>query len=325
MVKSDIYKLIKTCVIIVVVVVVVDLSLGLVMSLYSERRGLPGDYTKIEYLFREAQDDVVIVGSSVAINSFMTEMMSDSLELSFFNGGCNAQNIIFFRCLIDGMLKRHSPEGIILVLQPEDLSEEYVGRIQLLNPYYGRSEVIDAALALQNDSKSTIFLHSNLYKYNTVWFRIFLQSLLPNEEMQDRGFVAKKKPQNLPVFINRGDDPDKKEIYEVKARCLEEILAQLKGHEIEVLVVFPPYYQMLENHGNPYSKQVTMEICERYRVPVIDHNLMPYFLERPELFYDDLHLNGEGAAMYTRMFLEQLKESEFYRNIKSEKDEMVEL
>lgn len=110
--NRSIFKLVKTCVSIIVIVLVFDVIFGQVMSFYSKRYGLPGDYAKIEYLFHQANEDVVIIGSSVAINSFMPDIMMDSLGISVFNGGCNAQNIIFFRCMIDGLLEHHRPRGV---------------------------------------------------------------------------------------------------------------------------------------------------------------------------------------------------------------------
>ena len=111
--NRSIFKLVKTCVSIIVIVLVFDVIFGQVMSFYSKRYGLPGDYAKIEYLFHQANEDVVIIGSSVAINSFMPDIMMDSLGISVFNGGCNAQNIIFFRCMIDGLHEHHRPRGVI--------------------------------------------------------------------------------------------------------------------------------------------------------------------------------------------------------------------
>ena len=85
--NRSIFKLVKTCVSIIVIVLVFDVIFGQVMSFYSKRYGLPGDYAKIEYLFHQANEDVVIIGSSVAINSFMPDIMMDSLGISVFMGG----------------------------------------------------------------------------------------------------------------------------------------------------------------------------------------------------------------------------------------------
>ena len=319
--NRSIFKLVKTCVSIIVIVLVFDVIFGQVMSFYSKRYGLPGDYAKIEYLFHQANEDVVIIGSSVAINSFMPDIMMDSLGISVFNGGCNAKNIIFFRCMIDGLLEHHRPRGVILALQPDDLSDDHIGRIELLNPYYGRNPVIDSALVLQNDGKCSAFLRSNLYKYNTVWFRIFLQSFLPREEMANHGFVAKHKPNNLPIFENYGDEPDDDFIYSVKLEYLKAIITQLRSNNVELVVVFPPYYRKLRHEGNPYSKRVITELCRENGIRVIDDNQMEYFFDRPELFYDNMHLNGDGARIFTDMFINQILKSDFYKKIKSKKNE----
>ena len=53
-----------------------------------------GKLCKIEYLFHQANEDVVIIGSSVAINSFMPDIMMDSLEFLFLMGvQCSKHNI----------------------------------------------------------------------------------------------------------------------------------------------------------------------------------------------------------------------------------------
>lgn len=319
--NRDVIKCIKTCVALVVIVILLDVLFGQIMSFYSKRYGLPGDYAKIEYLFRQSQDDVLILGSSVAINSFMPAAMMDSLGVSIFNGGCNAQNLVFFRCVVDGALKHHQPRGIILVLQPDELAFDDMGRISLLNPYYGQSSLIDSTLALQNNGKAAFFLHSNLYRYNTVWFRILLQSFLPKEEMANYGFVAKHKPLLLPEFNDLGSRPDDRFVAPDKLQSLQAIIGQVQADDVELLVVIPPCYKRLMAGGNPYSKQLLKQVCQEHGVQVMDYSEMDYFWQRPELFYDNSHLNGEGANVFTQMFIGQILKSEFYQRVKNKSDE----
>lgn len=322
--NKDVLKCIKTCVALVVMVILLDVIFGQIMSFYSKRYGLPGDSAKIEYLFRESEDDVVIIGSSTAINSFMPSLMMDSMGVSIFNGGCNAQNLTFFRCLVDGMLEHHKPEGVILTLLPNELALDNLGRIELLNPYYGKSALMDSVLSLQNDGKGSIFLHSSLYRYNSVWLRILLQSFMPREEMENYGFVAKHKPHNPPVFEDHGREPDDRFVDADKVKYLREIIRQIQANQIELLVVIPPYYKRLMAGGNPYSKQLLMEICQENGVPVMDYNQMEYFWQRPELFYDGMHLNGDGALVFTKMFIDRILKSDFYQNVKNKKNETCE-
>ena len=38
-------------------------------------------------------------------------------------------------------------------------------------------------------------------------------------------------------------------------------------------------------------------------------------------FYDNMHLNGDGARIFTDMFINQILKSDFYKKIKSKKNE----
>lgn len=82
-----------------------------------------------------------------------------------------------------------------------------------------------------------------------------------DEEMANHGFVAKHKPNNLPIFENYGDEPDDDFIYSVKLEYLKAIITQLRSNNVELVVVFPPYYRKLRHEGNPYSKRVITELC----------------------------------------------------------------
>lgn len=137
----------------------------------------------------------------------------------------------------------------------------------------------------------------------------------------NHGFVAKHKPNNLPIFENYGDEPDDDFIYSVKLEYLKAIITQLRSNNVELVVVFPPYYRKLRHEGNPYSKRVITELCRENGIRVIDDNQMEYFFDRPELFYDNMHLNGDGARIFTDMFINQILKSDFYKKIKSKKNE----
>ena len=55
----------------------------------------------------------------------------------------------------------------------------------------------------------------------------------------------------------------------------------------------------------------------------IDDNLMPYFRDKPQLFYDTQHLNGDGARIYTSLFIGQLLRSDFYQKIKNTENDTL--
>ena len=47
--------------------------------------------------------------------------------------------------------------------------------------------------------------------------------------------------------------------------------------------------------------------CNQNNVPFIDDSHHPFFEEHPEYFYDNFHLNVDGAKIYTQLFLQELK------------------
>jgi hypothetical protein len=49
-------------------------------------------------------------------------------------------------------------------------------------------------------------------------------------------------------------------------------------------------------------------LCESKGVCFINNSNNRYFIEHPEWFKDETHLNSDGADEYTRFFIKQLKE-----------------
>ena len=77
---------------VLLIVVAVDLLFGLGARYYLRTHSLKGDYRSADYLIKDSVDELVVLGSSVALNSINTKVISDSLGISAFNGGSNGQN-----------------------------------------------------------------------------------------------------------------------------------------------------------------------------------------------------------------------------------------
>ena len=84
-------RLIIFIAIIISTVLVVDILFGVFSRYYVNNYQIPGDYRTIDYLIKETNDDVLIIGSSVALNSTISSVLEDSLNMSVWTGACNAQ------------------------------------------------------------------------------------------------------------------------------------------------------------------------------------------------------------------------------------------
>jgi hypothetical protein len=81
------YKVLVVMAALILLIVLIDLLFGVCMDAYLTKHSLPGDYAKIEYLMKETDEDMLILGSSIAINAYIPQMIEDSLGISCFNGG----------------------------------------------------------------------------------------------------------------------------------------------------------------------------------------------------------------------------------------------
>ena len=97
-------------------VAVVDVVSGLAMSRYVSTHNLPGDYTKINYMLRSGKEDILILGSSVGMNSLIPSEFEKKFGLTCFNAGANDQAMEFHEVMLSEFMKRQS-----LTLREEDV------------------------------------------------------------------------------------------------------------------------------------------------------------------------------------------------------------
>ena len=67
-----------------------------------------------------------------------------------------------------------------------------------------------------------------------------------------------------------------------------------------------PYYVLLNPNRNTESEHIMKDICFKYEFPFYDNRQLPEFLSHPEYFYDNKHLNYEGAKVYTDCILNEI-------------------
>ena len=283
-------------------VIAIDFLFGYVAEKYIKKYGLRGDYQPIEYVIKKCEDDVLFIGSSVVINSLMPSVLEDSLGISCYNAGANAQTMQYFHTILSCVLQRYTPKMIILGLRPDELSGEDMGRYQLLVPYYntGYNE-IDSVLE-SKDGGEKYLLKSNLYHYNTIWFRIFLYHFVGGHSNNNKGFSGKKRPKAPPyltLFKNCQN------VSLMKKDILCNIIDSCKLRGIKLILFSPPmYYKFKEKTGTIRELE---RICKDNKIPYYYDTQDSLFKEHQEWFYDNVHLNKYGAYEYSKIFANRIK------------------
>jgi hypothetical protein len=73
----------------------------------------------------------------------------------------------------------------------------------------------------------------------------------------------------------------------------------------KVFVVISPEYAKLEHDKK--IMEVLTDIAAKYGVAVLDYSRKEFFLDHPELFRDEEHLNENGAEIFSDMISRDMR------------------
>ncbi|MDE6810750.1 MAG: hypothetical protein K2J15_00195, partial [Muribaculaceae bacterium] len=283
--------------VVVLTVCVVDILFGLFFNNYIKKNVLPGDYESVEKVLRNNDAEILVLGSSVALNSINTKAVEDSTGLITFNAGGNGQTFPFFLTMLKAAIKQKIPAKVILCVNPNVFASDGLGnRYNLLAPYYGLGiSDIDKNLSL-NRKYDKYLLNITSYRLNNIWFRILMYHFISPDLRGENGYIGKPVP---PVFPNKLS-------FQIKSlsqeRCneLEEFLRVCSDNKIDLTIVFTPLYNdiIIANKDQNVLSQVTA-LAEKYKVRVFNDIELEPFASDSTLFYDNTHININGTDIYT--------------------------
>ena len=79
-----------------------------------------------------------------------------------------------------------------------------------------------------------------------------------------------------------------------------------------MVVVFLPKYLKLYNDGNLSSIKDVKNICDKYDIKYYVDVQKEEFLSDSTMFYDETHLNKEGAYKYTSDLVSRMKKDSIF-------------
>ncbi len=299
-------RVIIWAIIIIAVVAVLDLGFGALFNSYMKRHTLPGDYEMTDHILRNFGDEeLVVLGSSVALNSINTKTLEDSLNVRTFNGAANGQSFPFHLTLLKAILDQQTPRQVILGIIPDNLATTGKGgRYNFLAPYYGLG-IADIDIMMENgDAAERMFLKSNFYRLNRIWFRIFLYNFVQAGIKGENGFIAKPIPPQFPERIEAGEN---KAMSAERRSEFMEFVELCRKNDIDLMVVFTPMCLTPTDLSADSIVSEVRKICEANGVRLYDDRLLKPFDADNTLFYDDAHINIDGSKIYTDTILNRLK------------------
>ena len=268
------------------------------------------EWTKTAFILDKCDAECLVVGSSKAERSYETQLLSDSLHLSIYNGGQGGCFFLFQNCVINMLLDRGHTKQIIWDVQPECIAEgvtmqEYQN-VRYLSPYYD-SDTWAKAFVDSEDERASLKMRCHMFRYNSK----LVQYVLP---IVGGGKKTRGGYNPLPTSGYKYPEMNKDKegsIEEVKLdveklRVYEKTLERCRVKGVALTIFVSPSYII---KGTQYIGAVDKlsEIANKYGYELKDYSSAPCFMGDNTLFNDAGHRNDKGARLDTEMIISELK------------------
>ncbi|MDE6234368.1 MAG: hypothetical protein K2M56_01290 [Muribaculaceae bacterium] len=279
-----------------------DLSAGLLRKgFYRSDR----DFSKVEYIVRHADEDVIIIGNSAAESHLDPVKIADSLSLSCFNGGRGGASVRFHIALIRLLLQRHRPKLILYAINSNNLFvSKDQGSFDLLKPLYGlHSELLDSIMDQHYPDERVLF-RSNLWLLNPnlVDLCLYKSGKAVPLLIKNKGF--KPLQSLLPVDkISRSDSIGVDNDIFNDLKSIKDI-CQHAG--VRLFIMITPDYIFRSN--SPPLRETLLSLSDDNQTCSVWYDAdNPFFKSDSLHFFDHTHLNKAAAEIYTDSIISRLK------------------
>ena len=281
-------QLTSRLVLFVAVTAVLDVTMGETLAALV-RRVRRGGAVGVVNSSIAAEAGAVILGSSRASHGYDDEALTELLGVRVRNAGLDGRGILYARGLLDLIIARHAPQLVVLDVT---YFEGERANAQVLAPYYGRSQKLDAIL-IDGDWRERVKLVSHSFRMNSAVLPI-LGNLGASAPLW--GFVPLHGQLDLSEPINvRLTVPPPPAYVEDN---LADLVADVRRSGAEIVFVESPSWgsRLSANVRKMYAR-----VAENGDVPFIHILTAETAGFDASLFHDRAHLNAKGAKVFTRL------------------------
>jgi len=302
----DLKILCKKTIVFGLILFIFDLGLGEGLRFLYFRHP-PGNRKNLIKVMEETMAPIMIFGSSRPQHHYISIRFEEAFGKKCFNSGEGGATIEYEETLLEAVLVRYSPSMIILDFNRNEFmkSNNPKGQFKILSrllPYYRYHKEIRDNIKAQGFTER-IKLISHIYPFNSEIIHQILWKRFAKSEGSD-GYVPFYQVWNDPLQEQSQEDP--KETVDAKAvRLFSDFIAKIKARNIRLFIIVSPIYEkfILETS----SLSIAKEMCSKGKVPFYDFLENAEFLAHREYFRDPLHLNNEGAEVFTNLVIKEIK------------------
>lgn len=256
---------------------------------------------KIKYLVNEVREDVVLIGTSRCNFHYVPSIISDTLNMSVYNGGIDASDNIFSHYIIlNHILSHYIPKIICLEVMENDYTQQkdpYTS-IAFFAPYLGLNSKADSVF--MESGSYYLYCFSHLYRYNSKAVSN-ITGLTYKKTQTDNGYFPAPSPLVFPQKLE--EETASSEIDNKKIAYIQRFINLCRENSLKLIFVVSPRYTIVNsNHYDTIKK-----IAQENDIPFMDYHTTGLFLNHPEYFQDKAHLWDKGARLYSMIFARDLK------------------
>jgi hypothetical protein len=290
-------------VVLFIIVYFIDFFVGtLLRNLYFTQES--GKLYRTTYSLETTTADLLIFGSSTASHDYSPKVFENRLHMSTYNAGRDGTSIFFQYAILKGVLKRYSPEMILLNFDLEEFKKDAdsYDRISSLLPYYKTHPELRDIINMKS-SKEKIKLFSKIYPFNSMLFTILAGNSEFNKTRREdiQGFLPLNKVFNKP--LKSGYYPDA-ELDSNKIEMYKSFIHDCAVSNIKLYIVCSPYYHQLKNIPN--SVILGKKIASENHVRFFNFLNDTTFNNHSSYYADPSHLNYEGAKIFTDKLIDRI-------------------
>jgi hypothetical protein len=303
-------RLLKKLSLFFLILIVLDRISGTILEKYFYKQTHGDDFVSIQ-LLDSTKADIIILGSSRASHHYLTDSIIAFTGLQTYNGGRDNMGIHYYYACLQEIFKRYKPKQVIIDIIPnnfikgnQDVKQYFDVQASVLFPFASKHPFVFKVLdeiAPQDIWKTKLI---KTYAYNSLLGSIFQNAFTEIGHKQIGGYEPllgtidsslHLKQQFYAPDFKKGMDTN---AFNVLKKCLE--LCDRNG--VKPTLCFSPFYFPYQTDKLLISE--FQSLTRQYHTQLIDLCNDTSFNNHPQYFYDEYHLNNEGAIKFSRKLMQ---------------------
>lgn len=290
---------------------VFDYSIGsLLKYLYFKQNS--GPLYEITYSVDSTKADLIIFGSSTSHHDYPPSPFQNRLGMSYYNTSNDGTSILYHYAILRSILKRYSPKIVILGFDIGEFKadQKSYDRLSALLPYYDKHLELRSIIELRSKFEK-IKLLSKIYPFNSTVYSVFIRNPYFAEynlerKVDDNGYLPLNRFNNNPMETDVPDlnfDPDS-----TKIDFFKSFIKDCQLSNVDLYIIISPRF--IKYPAKDPSVELAKKISDKYNVPFYDYSSDSLFLKHHEYFADRVHLNDNGAKVFSNIIVDKILQNE---------------